>query len=193
MDTDSVLEVLELLARMMSDVVRSENTERLRRIGAWAWGLLGKCREVGEMATEDVGTIRNLGKRAATILRKIQETENKRSQEEEDSGSPDSDMEEMAKLEMENQHANEVKMGELPVTAEAQGSSMPDDSEQSELEAAKARLQARIQDGTDISDSAQSVNEALFKQTRSLLDMVITVVGEFYGQRDLLEAREIWA
>jgi hypothetical protein len=94
---------------------------------------------------------------------------------------------------MENQHANEVKMGELPVTAEAQGSSMPDDSEQSELEAAKARLQARIQDGTDISDSAQSVNEALFKQTRSLLDMVITVVGEFYGQRDLLEAREIWA
>jgi regulator of vacuolar morphogenesis len=25
-----------------------------------------------------------------------------------------------------------------------------------------------------------------------MLDMIITVVGEHYGQKDLLEAREIW-
>ncbi|KAJ6079120.1 hypothetical protein N7467_008873 [Penicillium canescens] len=193
MDTDSVLEVLELLARMMSDVVRSEDTERVRRIGAWAWGLLGKSREVGELATEDVGTIRNLGKRAATILQKIQETENNRSQEEEDSESPVSDLEEMDQLDMQDKHVDEIKEEGLPVTAEARDSSVLDTSEQSQLEAAKARLQAQIQDHADISDPTESDNEDLLKQTRALLDMVITVVGEFYGQRDLLEAREIWA
>ena len=29
-------------------------------------------------------------------------------------------------------------------------------------------------------------------QTRAMLDMIITVVGEYYGQKDLLQEREIW-
>ncbi|KAJ5294143.1 hypothetical protein PENANT_c009G08328 [Penicillium antarcticum] len=192
MDSDSVLEVLELVARMMSDVVRSEDTERLRRIGAWAWGLLGKCREVGELSTEHVGTIRNLGKRAATIMRKIQETEKNRFQDEEDSELPESDLEDTPQLKMQDQYADERKEDELPVNAEVQDLSTIDASEQSQLEAAKARLQAQIQDSAGISKSTESFNEDLLTRTRSLLDMVITVVGEHYGQRDLLDAREIW-
>ena len=32
-----------------------------KNIGAWGWGLLGRCREVGQMGSEDVGVVRNLG------------------------------------------------------------------------------------------------------------------------------------
>jgi hypothetical protein len=99
----------------------------------------------------------------------------------------------MDQLDMQDKHVDEIKEERLPVITEARDSSVLDTSEQSQLEAAKARLQAQIQDRVDICDPTESDNAELLKQTRALLDMVITVVGEFYGQRDLLEAREIWA
>ena len=40
-------------------------------LGAWAWGLLAKCREVGEMGSEEVGVLRGLGKMAWWGLREI--------------------------------------------------------------------------------------------------------------------------
>ncbi|CAG7980986.1 unnamed protein product [Penicillium salamii] len=203
MDMDSVLEVLEILARMMSDVVRSEDSERIRRIGAWAWALLGKCREVGQLATEEVGIIRNLGKRAATILRKVQETENNRSQETEssvsngeaeedglDGSAPNADQ---TTNEDEAQDASGSATEDIP---EVKRDDLPDASslEQAELEAAKAALQARLQNSDEPAATSASLDDDyLVKQTRALLDMVITVVGEFYGQRDLLETREIWS
>ncbi|KAJ5341190.1 hypothetical protein N7541_010314 [Penicillium brevicompactum] len=240
MDMESVLEALELLARMISDVVKSENAERARRSGAWAWALLGKCREVGQLTTEEVGVIRNLGKRAATILRKVQELESSRSQWTEPSvstedaedgdlkgdGSKEDDPQETAVDEDEP-----TKQEDLPEDLpEATGTSqpiMPDVSgETDELEAAKARLEARLQsfDGSAeaqnampdapleqsevdtskarLQDQPQSIDEPtetphdeeeyLVTQTRALLDMVLTVVGEFFGQRDLLESREAW-
>lgn len=193
MDMASVLEVLEILARMMSDVVRSENAEHVRRIGVWAWALLGKCGDVGQLATEEVGVIRNLGKRAATILRKVQETETTRSQgtaslisnaEAEGDGSDVSII-----------HAEEkAEKQEVPEAAEASDCSTPGASlEQDEVEAAKARLQARLQEDHDSIEPVNSSDEDyLVKQTRALLDMIMTVAGEFYGQRDLLSEREVW-
>lgn len=245
MDMDSVLEVLEILARMMSDVVRGDDTQRVRRIGAWAWGLLGKCREVGQLSTREVGVVRNLGKRAATILRKVQELENEEYEEEEvDSSVTDPSKEqgnlvedgkytkekaqqgstvqdeeatkqetqteptaqsgeetkEGAQLEPTVQNEEESKQEELPEAAEAQDSSMPDASlEESNLEAAKARLQARLQNNSDsvetpasCDDDDEEAEDDWSIQTHALLDMIITVVGEFFGQRDLLQEREVW-
>lgn len=237
MDMESVLEALEILARMISDVVKSENAERARRSGAWAWALLGKCREVGQLTTEEVGVIRNLGKRAATILRKVQELESDRSQWTEPSvstedaeggdlkgdGSKEDDPQETAVDEDEP-----TKQEDLPEATGTPQPIMPDVSgETDELEAAKARLEARLQsfDGSAEAQNAmpdapleqsevdaskacsqvqpQSIDEPtetppdpeeeyLVTQTRALLDMVLTVVGEFFGQRDLLESREAW-
>lgn len=192
MDMDSVLEVLEILARMISDVVRSEDIERVRRVGVWAWALLGKCREVGQLATEEVGVIRNIGKRAATILNKVQDTESNRCQE---TASSVSNPEEEDDTQKESPiHDENIKQEELPESAGTQDSSIPNASlKQSELEAAKARLQARLQGNDESTETPSSSDEEyLMKQTRALLDMIITVVGEFYGQRDLLEAREVW-
>ncbi|KAJ5163665.1 uncharacterized protein N7500_005495 [Penicillium coprophilum] len=242
MDMESVLEVLEILARMVSDVVRGDDTQRVRRIGAWAWGLLGKCREVGQLSTQEVGVIRNLGKRAATILRKVQELENDEYEEEADSSvadptkeetqqgnlvedekvtkdnaqqgstiqnegvtsqetqpGPTAQGEELTKhgyqLKATVMNMEENKQEELPETAEAKDSSMPDALlEQPELEAAKARLRAQLQNNRDSIETPASCEEDddWSIQTHALLDMIMTVVGEFFGQRDLLAEREIW-
>jgi regulator of vacuolar morphogenesis len=240
MDMESVLEVLEILARMMSDVVRGDDIQRVRRIGAWAWGLLGKCREVGQLSTREVGVVRSLGKRAATILRKVQEleyddyeedvdytvtdtpkgetkqvniVEDEKDTKEEAQQSPTvhneeatrqgtqpeptAQGEEEAQLEPTVRSEEESKQEELPEAAEAQGSSMADASlEESDLEAAKARLQARLQNNSDSVEApagCDDIEEDDWSiQTHALLDMIITVVGEFFGQRDLLKEREIW-
>lgn len=42
---------------------------------------------------------------------------------------------------------------------------------------------------------ANSVTESAVPLSMSIsctLDMIITIVGEFYGQRDLLDGREVW-
>jgi len=38
----------------------------------------------------------------------------------------------------------------------------------------------------------EETDEEMRRNTRATVDMIITVVGEVYGQRDLLEFREVW-
>ncbi|KFA73469.1 hypothetical protein S40288_08188 [Stachybotrys chartarum IBT 40288] len=65
------------------------------------------------------------------------------------------------------------------------------------LEDAKARLLAQLDDqpGADADDASEVVSEEEAAKlqaqvnTRATITMILTVVGEFYGQRDLLEAR----
>lgn len=196
MDMDSVLGVLTIMARLMSENFRSGDVHRVRRLGAWAWGLLGKCREVGELGTEEVGEIRGLGKRAVKILEKMKEDEVRASRMAARDGESSASEEEYQPFESMGHVAAEQ--------AEDQTSGPVED-----LEAAKARLRQRIQDergqpatetnapaqtaDTDMEEaSAEDVTVDLASQTHAMLDMVITVVGEFYGQRDLLDTREIW-
>ncbi|THC91309.1 hypothetical protein EYZ11_009233 [Aspergillus tanneri] len=204
MDMESVLGVLGIMARLMSENVRSGDAARIRRIGAWAWGLLSKCREVGQLGTEEVGEIRELGKRAVKILRKMKEEE-----DEKNNRVGDEDGEGVSNEESDNEdhpvddsgHAddeegeNRLKFSnDSPM--ETPDQDMPDAEREppaDELEQAKAQLQAKIQDSMEEPESTTQ-DRALeaSMQTRAMLDMIITVVGEYYGQRDLLEAREMW-
>jgi regulator of vacuolar morphogenesis len=190
MDMDSVLGVLGIVVRLMSETVRSRSAERVRRIAAWVWGLLGKCREVGQLATEEVGAIRELGKRVVTILAKIREAEGTRdSEDDDDVGMSDSD------------EIGEGGSGGLKEGDEAQDAIMEvaetAEDESTELEAAKARLQAQLDGHLDsewsAGDSGGSEAQDATKQARIMFDMILTVVGEYFGQRDLLDSREIWA
>ncbi|PWY91051.1 hypothetical protein BO70DRAFT_368226 [Aspergillus heteromorphus CBS 117.55] len=161
MDLESVLAVLGVVARLMSENVRSGDAERVRRIGAWAWGLLGKCREVGMLGTEEVGEIRDLGKRAVKILGKMREDE-----EEMGEGKEDGEDEEG-----EGEGGNEGRE-EVPGPSDGLDHDMQDAAVEpgaDELEAAKARLQAKIQ-GAEEQDGAGEVAV----QTRAMLDMIIT-------------------
>lgn len=196
MDMDSVLGVLGIMARLMSENFRSGDVGRVRRIGAWAWGLLGKCREVGQLGTEEVGEIRDLGKRAVKILQRMREEDEKN---------------ELARRDEASSVEDENQQDEHAPAPPRDGNMEADDT--AELEAAKARLQARLQgeDQAPVADAVHPVAEQestdtpheagadiesratdLEGQIRAMLDMIITVVGEFYGQRDLLAKREVW-
>ncbi|KAL2816788.1 hypothetical protein BDW59DRAFT_175703 [Aspergillus cavernicola] len=199
MDLDTVLGVLVIVARLMSENVRSGDTILVRRIGAWAWGLLGRCRDSGQMGAQEIGDIRELGKRAVRILQKMGEVKKDVQGDEEDDG-----------YESEADHVNNED-GRLEEQGDGHGDSMaisdPDKPEKrtdaEALERAKARLEAQVSAAGDeltsqetgeeegeIVDEGNGVDVEI--QIRAMLDMIITIVGEHYGQRDLLEAREIW-
>lgn len=209
MDMDSVLGVLGIMARLMSENVRSGDAERVRRIGAWAWGLLGKCRDVGQLGTEEVGDIRDLGKRAVKILQKMREEDEKTkaAQRDDDLSNEESDDDEVPVEDHGHpEDAQENTLGALQTDHEMQDAVSEPPAE--DLDAAKARLQAMLQGNEnetlepDKSDNIDVANDAekspkdsaaeLAMQTRAMLDMIITVVGEYFGQKDLLKERELW-
>ncbi|GMF70763.1 unnamed protein product [Aspergillus oryzae] len=208
MDMDSVLGVLEVMAKLMSENIRSGDAERVRRIGAWAWGLLGKCRDVGQLASEEVGEIRDLGKRAAKILRKMREENEKKRSAGVDGNASSGESEDENPVD-DQPHVEEKTTENAEATSDPAGESldhdMPDAEQEppaEELEMAKARLQAKIEQGGGSKSSEPEAQKDESKtqynavevamQTRAMLDMIITVVGEYYGQRDLLSDREPW-
>ncbi|KAL4749697.1 hypothetical protein BDW72DRAFT_204578 [Aspergillus terricola var. indicus] len=201
MDMDSVLRVLVIVARLISDNVRNGDAVLVRRIGAWAWGLLAKCRDAGQLGARDIGDIRELGKRAVRILKKIREEREEMQDEEDDANDYESAAEnKIAEGPPGDKGGEAVDTGALP-DSEHLVAEKKSDAEK--LEQAKARLNARIlatengslpQDSggigahVDVGETAVDVGTL----TRAMLDMIITIIGEHYGQRDLLEARELW-
>jgi hypothetical protein len=197
MDSETVLRLLPILTRSLSPAVRSGDIVKAKRIGAWAWGLLARCREVGEMVSEDVAEIRELGKRAVKILVKIKNPEWSSALDaatgQEERATDDSDAEEEEELE------HDVADFGLQ-----EGEPADDDEyDPEELEAAKLRLQQRLQsdfgnsggagsEPGDEADQAKEHEQELKSVIFAMLDMIITVAGEFYGQRDLLEFRDVW-
>ncbi len=51
--------------KVLLDVTAGHN------VSTWMWGLMGKCRDLGEMTSEEVGTLRELGKRSLSLGRKL--------------------------------------------------------------------------------------------------------------------------
>ena len=70
MDQTSVLLMLEVLTVHMTLQQLSEE-DRLRRLSAWAWGLLAKLDDLGTLSSEEVSVVRELGKRASSMVRSI--------------------------------------------------------------------------------------------------------------------------
>ncbi|KAJ5920850.1 hypothetical protein N7466_009176 [Penicillium verhagenii] len=193
MDQESVLGVLQIMARLMSDILRSGEAEKIRSLGAWAWGLLGRCREIGELSTEEVGDIRDIGKRAVKILQKVREAEDSSRTEDE---TLDSDTGEDTQTDIPAQEGDgdEADDKAQPGPVDGNDADMSDAMDgASELEAAKSRLQAKMLNIADDEPNSADQDVCVAKQTRAMLDMIITVVGEFFGQRDLLNSREVWA
>ena len=235
------LEVLESVLKMAN--LRGK---RGRNIGAWTWGLLGKCREVGQMGSEEVGVLRNLGKQAVWLLRRLSageviggtadEPDVEEGEEDEEEGEEDGEKE-------EGEVGDTADEAEVPDSMEAADGSSPHDntiataafgtdrnnqarqvSPTSDADLAKAKLQILdslgheqaqidsaetngvkeddIQHSTTIQHPVTEVEEKvegrLVERTddkemiHATLDMLITIVGEFYGQRDLLDGRLLW-
>lgn len=244
-DVVSGLAVLETL-------LTSANLHKRKNIGAWIWGLLAKCREVGQMGSEEVGILRDLGKKARGIIRGIMAgIENEVGLEEEDDEEDFGDRREgeddnghgeygdprsngIATLEVEESPSGESlrfventqlldhnganssnEFTELPTLSPQSfdhlaaarqrllDSLNPSSSDRYESEPSAAQevshhgLEEQAQQHK-LDEADREVNKIETKDDETdlmihaTLDMIITIVGEFYGQRDLLDGRLLW-
>ncbi|KEF52763.1 uncharacterized protein A1O9_11180 [Exophiala aquamarina CBS 119918] len=164
MDPKSVLELVTLLRKKLNIYFSSRDEGTVSRVGAWLWATLGKCRDRGELSSEEIGELRLLAQRAIDI---------------------------QARFDMDsNQHTSNSDLGSLENDI--------DDGDSEDEQHRSERTLPADEKGTFSARQAGSVEEELGKATErdrliaAALDMVITVVGEIYGQRDLLGSRRKW-
>jgi hypothetical protein len=190
MDPESVMELVKLLTECMSSTIKSRIQTKVKRLGGWIWATLARCRDRGELASEEIAELRELGKRAVQLLGYVRRSQ---SVEVDDQA--------------EKYEGVAMKLdGSRPVASD--GGSQPDaavgnDDEKMQLEQAKAQIAGMLESGHE-SSTAQiakaelndtgvpNIEMDVDKQIRMVLDTTLTIVGEMYGQRDLLEHRDIW-
>lgn len=228
----AVLEPLLTLARL--------RVKEGKIIGAWAWGLLGRCREVGQMGSEEVGVLRNLGKKALWLLRRISageviggvvdEPDVDTGEEDEDEGEGEGEEEGVGNGAdpLDTEDADDGYSPDIdPIaTAALDHSGNSEDhpiATMSDSDLAKAKQRILNSLGTDQAqvdftetnacheDGIQNPGptypvpelevdgEGVLKEMAdekamiyATLDMLVTIIGEFYGQRDLLDGRLLW-
>lgn len=192
------MRVIEVLGRWLGgkDVRVGEEVGAMRRLGAWCWGCLARVGEVGVLGSEEVSVLRELGKVAVRVLRGRKSVGGSAGVDgEEDDG--------------EEGEAEEEDVEEGTEDGRGGGGDGGEDI-QAQIQAAKARIlqslgdegsaevaaEASSDEEGEISDDEQGDDKgplvSLDEAMSTLLDMIITVVGEVYGQRDLLEEREVW-
>jgi regulator of vacuolar morphogenesis len=186
MDMETILEVVKLLKSLLASTVRSRSREKAERLGAWIWGILGRCSDAGQLGSEEVSELRELGKRAVGLLVGIRDRSGK-------AYGNDEEEEEI----VEDGHQKHTDQSSHEAAADA--TIAEDDA--TELERAKAALQEKLSGGEsdkdmqeegEVEEKDDGMSMSVEKQIRVMLDTIITIVGEFYGQRDLLEFRDIW-
>ena len=213
MDSESVLEVVKILTGTMAQTIRSKSRDKILRFGAWVWGILGKCRDRTELCSEEIAVLRELGKRAVTLLVSIrdktrkakdtgQELLEKEGEDVQESIPPD---ELVAGIVPEDSiETDEARMRRENLDDDG---SANNEQDAAALEAAKKRLQNSFLSTSGAESRSESVvtggmNDllgisgaeelAVDQQVRMTLDVILTIVGEFYGQRDLLDFRDTW-
>jgi hypothetical protein len=228
MTQDCVLRGLSRLETLISS--KNLLSDEGVTLGAWCWGLLGRCRNSGEMGSEEVAVIREVGKTALRVRRKIKKEYrsgiDSRDEHEQygdtADGSVDADQgaeeegedtfEAMAKddhADLQNSNGyreapavlvedpeRRINENEEPheVSEEIEDGEISDDGDlQNPLALAKEQLLAQVRSPS--LPSGDIPVERSFDTTQralAMLDMIVTVVGEFYGQRDLLDGRDVW-
>ncbi|KAL8722079.1 MAG: hypothetical protein Q9225_001366 [Loekoesia sp. 1 TL-2023] len=240
--------------------------ERGESVGAWAWGLLARCREVGMMGSEEVGVIRELGKKAKGMVRELMaglgrgadavaedESEGEEGDEETEEtgyasenvveglvsvasdpanggggdlqpenglpqsslandeaaasseGQKDSDENDMAEAQMRllatlqgDDSSSPVKNPPTPVEDGTKGTHQPNNDKSPLQPTSSAQISSSLPQDTESdmnpqSDAAdQDDSIPLTTRITATLDMIVTIVGEEYGQRDLLGGRLVW-
>ncbi|CAD6446138.1 5a7e112b-f7e6-4b14-8619-5b46ad6565a2 [Sclerotinia trifoliorum] len=243
MDKDTVLRLLRLLT---SGTLLQNGSDINMKVSRWAWALLARLPVRGELSSDEIGVVRELGKKAVMLgvglkagnglkeeldeVEKVFDADN--GFEIEDNERPPSPGDENVTDGVEDHlqvgqlkerlngatQTSDLTEKSTPSIAtdkstpqeEASGSTL----DSHELEAIKARLLANltsipsIVEATTTSDPqppkegeyiSSAIETPTFKlaqtadwNTRATIDMIITIAGEIYGQRDLLEFREVW-
>ncbi|KAH7037619.1 uncharacterized protein B0I36DRAFT_314451 [Microdochium trichocladiopsis] len=247
MHKDSIIRLLRII---LGGKFLRKRVELRARTSTWIWALLARLPDRGELDYQEIGWIRELGKRAVLLMiglaeaQVLQEEYGVGGSDDENDG--DVDVDELFEDDTGSETAgpDEASLGVTadsksgpngtadprPQTAntdENQDDDAPmdlDDGEISDdnveppkdhsgLEDMKARLLAQLDDDDDddaavvVEPEPQSVEpsshddephgeqqdsavNAAQMNVRATLNMILTVAGEFYGQRDLLEFRD---
>lgn len=130
--------------------------------GAWIWALLTRLDDVGTMTNEQVYPLRELGKRAVLVQLSFRDPSAAQALE--------------------------------AVGTNAEPASSNHDETQLDVDGDLAEP-AKTSETTDdnLVNAKDESNNVVSQQTSlATLDMIITVVGELFGQRDLLEFRQQW-
>ena len=180
-----------------------------KNLGAWAWGLLGACRAVGQMSSEEVGVLREVGKQAVWLLRRMAAGEVDERAEAEDEAMHEQDGQDAPTGE-EDYATDMVQAGgqredDDPVVAAQQrllSSLGVEEPKQMPSAAVDGEQEDSIIQRREADQLKNETHDLLTKQTVSesisqsdilaTLDMIATIVGEAYGQRDLLDSRLLW-
>ena len=206
---------LEILTELLTKrIMRDEN--QARNVGVWAWGLLGRCRRIGEMGSEEVAVLRDLGKQGVWLIRRLVAGEV--AEEDSDGNDPrlNSKIEEEDDLARSVEGREENEGGAIGISNGAPASA---DLVEESVRVAQQRLLSSLEAEAPVVSPV--VQEDIYsKQDNELrtqynlygantkskgssgvtsqanilatLDMLVTVIGELYGQRDLLEGRLLW-
>lgn len=167
MDPQSVLELVKLLRTRLIRLLSSKDKSIVSRIGGWLWAVLGRCRDRGELSSEEISELRQLAQRAIYLQSRVNIDSKQHAPNDDteslDVGYDDGDSQD-----------GQVRSGITPPADEASNLPSGEDREDDSVEEEVGKAVDR--------DKLVAVT----------LDMVITVVGEVYGQRDLLESRRKW-
>ncbi|KPM34238.1 hypothetical protein AK830_g12332 [Neonectria ditissima] len=236
MSKDTVLHILRVL--LGGKFLRRGYTlpERTSR---WLWALLARLPEKGELNHNEIGWVRDLGRRAVLLGRSLAEMAALRDEladgglgahEAVDRSSSDEDvLADASEVEVEGANSpddQEDTSEPHPITEPEEPAPIPDaaegevddegepedvamdlasdseaedgevaDNPEADLEDAKARLLAQLNNAPSESEiredeEREAARERSRANLRATLNMILTVAGEFYGQRDLLEFRE---
>ncbi|KAL8808275.1 MAG: hypothetical protein Q9223_004057, partial [Gallowayella weberi] len=238
LNQDAVMAGIAALENYMS----LKSLEKQTFLGAWAWGLLARCREVGMMGSEEVGVVRDLAKKARGMVRALaaglgggqrledeEHGDEEAAEEQSTTSNEDFTMKDMptevSPHEIINDSATPSSSPKAPAIETHPSTIDPD-----EITTAKTRLLASLpqptpnpspqvaNDNTTIppittttssspppppqsahpttqENSSAGENNGSKTAARihvaATLDMIITVVGEAFGQRDLLAGRMV--
>ena len=159
-------EVFRLLDLIHTDLLLREN-DISATTSAWAWSLLARLNEVGTMNNDEVWAIRELGRKAVLVQLSFSDS--------------------AAAKQLESVSATE-RTG--PESATNLPTPLAD--EQDAQNAHTAALSVTSSEVNIASVKSTSDASQRRQNTIATLDMIITLAGEVFGQRDLLEFRQPW-
>lgn len=208
------------------------------RTSRWLWGLLARLPDVGELGSEEVGVVREVGKKAVWVGVGLQGVDvsaldgGDRDEEEEevldmvvedgeaetgagyeeneeddladDSADPiigpvqppdlasskEEGRQDLSVSNVEEDDPEALSIARARMLERLHSSAEDEDAEEEEGEAEEVNIEPEETLGTI--NGAEDTKEDILNNTRATVDMIITIVGELYGQRDLLEYREVW-
>lgn len=179
----------------------------------WIWTLLAMVGDFGTLDHWKISRIRDLGHKAGQLSRKLHHGRQPEDHDGEVVAEDDKEAEiEDVKKDLQDNEEEAQGGGEECPTADVGDSDMEMSAsegqgkvdmnvEASDLEQARARLLAQlgdrlVQPGLPLSEGRSpfaSDIAVVDLNTRVTIDMILTVVAECYGQRDLLRFREAWS